>query len=58
MQIPRGVRRKLRSGLGSRAVRRTGTKSRTVGRGGRPEKPATRLKAAIKLWQQEQVDVD
>lgn len=56
MQIPKGVRRKLRLGLGSRVVRRAGTKSMTVARGGRPEFPSTRLKAAIRIWRQEQVN--
>jgi len=53
MQIPQGVRRKLRAGLGSRTVRRQGIKSRSVARGGRPEKPSTRMKAAIKNWCEE-----
>ncbi len=56
MQIPKGVRRKLRAGLGSRSSRRSGTKSMTVARGGRPEFPAARLKAAIKVWQLEQAN--
>lgn len=57
MQISRGIRRKLRHGLGSRVVRRMGTKSMTVGKSGRPARPAARLKAAIRLWQQEQANV-
>lgn len=55
MQIPRGVRRRLRAGLGSRTQRRSGIKSMIVPiRSGRPAKPAARLKLAISRWLEEQ----
>ncbi len=50
MQIPKGVRRKLRKGLGSRTSRRSGTKS--VGK--KSPRTAARMKVAVSRWLEEQ----
>ena len=54
MQISKGVRRQLRRDLGTRATRRSGTKTRLVSRAGRPERASTRLKRAIRVWLSDQ----
>lgn len=50
--IPKGVRRKLRLGLGSRSSRRAGTKTRrqTVKKTVRPPRAKTVLAKKIQEW--------
>ena len=51
--VPVAVRKRLRREIGSRTTRRSGVKSMTVGKSGRPAAPSTRMKEAIIRYKRE-----